>query len=75
MTSQSVEANGSITLEAGKHYIVKSATSMNVIDVAVNGTEVYVEVVSGVDIVTSVSDALVATMAETCTVIVEAISL
>ena len=75
MTSQSVEANGSITLEAGKHYIVKSATSMNVIDVAVNGTEVYVEVVSGVDIVSSVSDALVATMAETCTVIVEAISL
>ena len=75
MTSQSVEANGSITLEAGKHYIVKSATSMNVIDVAVNGTEVYVEVVSGVDIVSSVSDALVATMSENCTVIVEAISL
>ena len=75
MTSQSVEANASFTLEAGKHYIFKSATSVNVIDVAVNGTEVYCEVVSGSDLITSVSDTLVAVVSEACTVIIEDIAL
>ena len=75
MTSRSVAANGTITLEAGKYYVVKSATSTNTIDVAVNGTEVYVEVVTGNNIILSVSDTLVAKMSEACTVIVESIVL
>ena len=75
MTSRSVAANGTITLEAGKYYVVKSATSTNTIDVAVNGTEVYVEVVTGNNIILSVSDTLVAKMSEACTVIIESIVL
>lgn len=73
MSSQTVVANGTITLEAGKYYIVKSATSINIINVPINGTEIYIEVVSGNEIVSSVSDTLVATMSEACTVIIESI--
>lgn len=73
MSSQTVVANGTITLEAGKYYIVKSATSINIINVPINGAEIYIEVVSGNEIVSSVSDTLVATMSEACTVIIESI--
>ena len=73
MLSQTVAANGTITLEAGKYYVVKSAKSINIINVTINGTEVYIEVVSGNEIVSSVSNDLVATMSEACTVIIESI--
>lgn len=73
MSSQTVAANGTITLEAGKYYVVKSSTSINIINVSVNGTEVYIEVVSGDEIVSLESNNLVATMSEACTVIIESI--
>ena len=75
MSSQIVAANGTITLEAGKYYVVKSTTSINIINVPINGTEVYIEVVSGNEIVSSVDENLVATMSEACTVIIESIGL
>ena len=73
MSSQTVAANGTITLEAGKYYVVKSATSINIINVPINGTEVYIEVVCGNEIVSLVNNDLVATMSEACTVITESI--
>ena len=73
MSSQTVAKDGTITLEAGKYYVVKSATSINIINVPINGDEVYIEVVCGNEIVSLESDSLVATMSEACTVIIESI--